>query len=111
MLSGIHYTSKLDEFENFVERVGKYSLLPSISISKDGSKQSVILLIDDLPLTNGRVAYGRLSKCLQVLAQSTQIPTVILVTEYGKADSGDSKNSLEDLVLSLERAGASKVIF
>lgn len=106
---GTHYISKLEEFETFVERVRKYSLLQSLS--KDGSKRSVILLIDDLPLTNGRVAHGRLTKCLHFLAQSTQIPTVILVTEYGKAESGDNTKYSEELVLSLERAGASKVIF
>eukprot|EP00268_Persea_americana_P049512 TRINITY_DN5312_c0_g1_i1.p1 TRINITY_DN5312_c0_g1~~TRINITY_DN5312_c0_g1_i1.p1 ORF type:complete len:641 (+),score=151.19 TRINITY_DN5312_c0_g1_i1:281-2203(+) len=107
--SGTHYISKLEEFETFVERVRKYSLLQSLS--KDGSKRSVILLIDDLPLTNGRVAHGRLTKCLHFLAQSTQIPTVILVTEYGKAESGDNTKYSEELVLSLERAGASKVAF
>ncbi|KAJ8642283.1 hypothetical protein MRB53_018977 [Persea americana] len=43
--------------------------------------------------------------------RSTQIPTVILVTEYGKAESGDNTKYSEELVLSLERAGASKVAF
>lgn len=107
--SGINYMSKLDEFETFVERVRKYSLLTSVS--KDGSKKAVILLIDDLPVTNGRIAHGRLSKCLHVLAQSTQIPTVISITECGKTDSGDSTNYSEALLLSLERAGAFKVAF
>ncbi|XP_058098918.1 cell cycle checkpoint protein RAD17 isoform X2 [Magnolia sinica] len=107
--SGLRYMSKLDEFETFVERIRKYSLLPLAYTG--GSKKSIILLIDDLPVTNGRVAYGRLSKCLHFLAQSTQIPTVISITEYCKVDSGDSTNYLEELQSSLERAGASKVAF
>ncbi|KAJ4964106.1 hypothetical protein NE237_024045 [Protea cynaroides] len=108
--SGIQYMSKLDEFESFVERMRKYPLLPLAST--EGSKKQVILLIDDLPLTNGRVAYGRLSNCLHVLVRSTQIPTVILITEYGKADTSEPmKLDWEGLKSSLESAGASKVSF
>ncbi|XP_077246606.1 RADIATION SENSITIVE 17 isoform X2 [Tasmannia lanceolata] len=104
------YTSKLEEFETFVERIRKYALLPSVSIG--GSKKSVIVLIDDLPVTNGRAAFGRLSKCLHFLALSAQIPTVILFTDYNKTDSGDSTTRYrEELQSSLERAGASKVAF
>lgn len=102
--------SKLDEFESFVERIRKYPLLPLTST--EGSKLPVILLIDDLPLTNGKVAIGRLSNCLHVLARSTQIPTVILITEYTKADfSNPTKNNWEELQSSLECAGARKVTF
>ncbi|XP_042483455.1 cell cycle checkpoint protein RAD17 isoform X2 [Macadamia integrifolia] len=108
--SGIQYMSKLDEFQSFVERIRKYPLLPLAST--EGSKKPVILLVDDLPLTNGRVAYGRLSNCLHVLARSTHIPTVILITEYGKADTSDpTKLYWEELKSSLESAGASKVSF
>ncbi|XP_043696838.1 cell cycle checkpoint protein RAD17 isoform X2 [Telopea speciosissima] len=108
--SGIQYVSKLDEFQSFVERIRKYPLLPLAST--EGSNKPAILLVDDLPLTNGRVAYGRLSNCLHVLARSTQIPTVILITEYGKADTNDpTKLYWEELKSSLENAGASKVSF
>lgn len=110
LLSGIHYRSKLDEFENFVERVSKYGMIPAF-IDKD-AKSSMILLIDDLPVTNGRVALGRLKNCLYILVRSTQIPTAILFTNYGEADSADHTNLyLEELQLSLESAGACKVIF
>lgn len=108
--AGLHYTSKLDEFENFVERIRKYGLIPSTD-HKD-SKESVILLIDDLPLTNGTVAFGRLRNCLHLLVRSIQIPTAILVTNYGEADSADhTAKCLEKLQLALENAGACKVAF
>ncbi|CAK7334217.1 unnamed protein product [Dovyalis caffra] len=108
--TGIQYTSKLDEFVNFTEKIRKYGLIPS-SFAKD-SKQSIILLIDDLPVTNGRDAFERLKSCLLHLVRSTQIPTAILVTDYSKADSTDhTARSLEQLQLSLENAGACKVSF
>lgn len=108
--SGMHYTSKLDEFENFVERIRKYGLIPSSF--NGGSQTSNILLIDDLPVANGKVAYERLNRCLHLLVQSTLIPTVILITECGKDDSSDhSPRNWEELQLSLQRAGACKVAF
>ncbi|GAB2226267.1 hypothetical protein Drorol1_Dr00022068 [Drosera rotundifolia] len=106
--SEIRYLSKLDDFENFVERAAKYGLLPS---STNGSAP-VILLIDDLPVTNGRVAYHKLLKSLKLLVNSAQTPTVILVTDYGRADSSDSSvPRLEDLSLFIEECGACKVAF
>ncbi|XVF59807.1 hypothetical protein PTKIN_Ptkin07bG0305500 [Pterospermum kingtungense] len=107
---GVNYTSKLDEFENFVERVRKYGLITS---SFNGnSKSSIILVIDDLPVTNGRAAFERLRRCLVLLVRSTRVPTAILITDHGNADSSDiSARWLEELQLSLESAGASKVPF
>lgn len=108
--SGMHYTSKLDEFENFVERIRKYGLIPSSF--NGGSRTSNILLIDDLPVANGKVAYERLNRCLHLLVQSALIPTIILITECGKDDSSDhSPRNWEELQLSLQRAGACKVAF
>lgn len=107
---GIRYTSKLDEFESFVEKTRKYGLIPASFAGE--SKSSVILLIDDLPLTNGNTAYRKLCNCLQLLAQSTQIPTVILITDYGTAGSAENiatARCLEELQLSLENVGACKV--
>ncbi|CAL0313260.1 unnamed protein product [Lupinus luteus] len=108
--AGAQYTSKLDEFENFVERIRKYGI---ISTSFTGeSKPSAILLIDDLPMTNGKAAFGRLKDCLQLLVYSTQIPTAILFTDYGNTDSADyNARCLEELQLSLESSGACKVAF
>lgn len=109
-LPGINYTSKLDEFEIFVERIRKYGLIPSSSAKE--SKPPNILLIDDLPMTNGKVAFGRLKKCLHLLVQSTRIPTAILLTDYGEADSADqTARCSEELKLYLESAGACKVTF
>ncbi|KAK9285916.1 hypothetical protein L1049_025117 [Liquidambar formosana] len=108
--AGIRYTSKLDEFESFVERIRKYGLVQSSFTGE--LKSSVILLIDDLPVTNGKVAYGRLYNCLHLLVRSTRIPTAILITDYGKSDSADHPaRSFEELQLSLENAGACKVAF
>lgn len=90
----------------------KYGLIP-MSFAGE-SKSPVILLIDDLPVTNGNTSYRRLHNCLLLLVQSTQIPTAILITDYGKADSADNiatTRCLEELQLSLENAGASRVGF
>lgn len=109
LLSG-QYVSKLDEFEAFVERTRKYGLI-SQSFAGE-SKSPAILLIDDLPLTHGNVARRRLQNCLHLLVQSTHIPTAILITDYGRADSADREaRFLEELHLSLESAGARKVSF
>lgn len=106
----IRYMSKLDEFENFVEKIRKYSSLHPMKIG--GSRKPVILLIDDIPVTAGRAAFARLNKCLTTLTQSTQVPTVILITEYYKTESGGNVTRYwEELVSSLERAGAYKVRF
>ncbi|OMO55789.1 Checkpoint protein Rad17/Rad24 [Corchorus capsularis] len=108
--AGITYTSKLDEFENFVERVRKYGMITS---SFNGeSKSSIILVIDDLPVTNGRAAFERLKRCLVLLVRSTRVPAAILITDYGNADSSDlMARWLEELQLSLQSSGASKVSF
>ncbi|KAJ7953153.1 cell cycle checkpoint protein RAD17 [Quillaja saponaria] len=107
---GVQYTSKLDEFENFVERIRKYGLIQS-SCAKE-SEAPIILLIDDLPVTNGKLAFGRLKKCLHLLVHSARVPTAILVTNYGNTDLADhSARCLEELQLSLESAGACKVAF
>ncbi|CAJ1942319.1 unnamed protein product [Sphenostylis stenocarpa] len=108
--TGTQYSSKLDEFESFVERVRKYGLL--LTSNTGESKPSIILVIDDLPMTNGKSAFGRLKNCLQLLVNSTRIPTAILLTDYGNADSVDyNARCLEELKLSLESSGACKVAF
>ncbi|XP_013661381.2 cell cycle checkpoint protein RAD17-like isoform X1 [Brassica napus] len=105
--SGLKYSSKLDEFENFVDTSRKYGV-----ISGGTKPQRLVLLIDDLPLANGRHAFERLQNCLTLLVKSTQIPTVVLITDYVKADSSDqTARTMEDLQSSLERAGALKVAF
>ena len=92
----------------FVEKVRKYGLMPT-SVTGE-SKLPVILLIDDLPMTNGKAALERLKECLHLLVCSTQIPTAILVTDYGNTDSADHNiRGLEELQLYLENAGACKV--
>ncbi|XP_039138203.1 cell cycle checkpoint protein RAD17 isoform X1 [Dioscorea cayenensis subsp. rotundata] len=107
---GLRYMSKLDEFEYFVEKSRKYSLLHMPN--SEGSRKPVILLIDDLPTINGRAALVRLTKCLTALTHSTQVATIVLLTEYCKTESADSPtHHYEELESSLCRVGASKVTF
>lgn len=102
--------SKLDEFEYFVEKSRKYSLLHMPN--SEGSRKPVILLIDDLPTINGRAALVRLTKCLTALTHSTQVATIVLLTEYCKTESADSPtHHYEELESSLCRVGASKVTY
>ncbi|CAN1757851.1 Cell cycle checkpoint protein RAD17 [Linum perenne] len=108
--TGIRYTSKLDEFVNFVEKIRKYGLLPTSTCKV--LKESFVLLIDDLPLVNGRIPFEKLQNCLLLLTRTAQVPTVIVVSESGKADSADqASRTLEELQSSVESAGACKVAF
>nr|GMC67728.1 cell cycle checkpoint protein RAD17 isoform X1 [Ipomoea batatas] len=108
--SGLRYMSKLEEFESFAERTRKYGLISSSVTGRPPAP--VILLIDDLPVVNGKVAYERLNRCLMLLVQSVRIPTAILFTDYGKVDSADfNMRCPEELLQSLEYAGACKVTF
>ncbi|KAJ9564553.1 hypothetical protein OSB04_000519 [Centaurea solstitialis] len=108
--AGLRYLSKLDEFENFVERIRKYGLIPS-SLTEEVRKPFIVL-IDDLPVINGKLSYGRLQRCLDLLVQSVRIPTVILMTDYGRSDAADyASKCWEELQTSLQKAGACKVAF
>ncbi|KAL2907177.1 Cell cycle checkpoint protein RAD17 [Bienertia sinuspersici] len=107
--AGMRYTSKLDEFENFVERARKYGMLSS---SLTELKQPMVLLIEDFPVAYGRIAQGRLCSSLQLLVKSVQVPTVILITDCSTADSADAgMRNWEELSLALETAGACKIAF
>ncbi|VFQ88176.1 unnamed protein product [Cuscuta campestris] len=102
--------SKLEEFESFAERTRKYGLISSTVTGQ--SLAPVILLIDDLPVVNGNATYERLKRCLTLLVQSVRIPTALLFTDHGKADStGFNMRYPEELLQSLEYAGACKVTF
>ncbi|KAG2317000.1 hypothetical protein Bca52824_020122 [Brassica carinata] len=98
--SGLKYSSKLDEFENFVDTTRKYGVIASSTST--GTKPRLVLLIDDLPLANGRHAFERLQNCLMLLVKSTQMPTTL---------TDQTARTMEDLQSSLERAGALKVAF
>ncbi|GFQ05816.1 cell cycle checkpoint protein rad17 [Phtheirospermum japonicum] len=108
--SGIHYMSKLDEFESFVERIRKYGLVCS-SLTRV-YPLSVILLIDDLPVVNEKVSYGRLQRCLHLLVQSVRLPTAILINDSGRSESAEHHSRYwEELQLALQNAGVCKVTF
>lgn len=108
--SGGHYISKLDEFEIFIEKVGKYSLLHTSESGR--SEKPVVVLIDDLPVINGKIALARLIKCLTALVRSSRVPTLILVSDYHKTESTNSlQNYSDELQSNLEKAGAHKVVF
>jgi len=98
----------LDEFVSFVERIRTFGLIPTSFTGE--SKPSIIYLIDDLPMMHSKAALGRLKDCLNLLVHTTQIPTAILVTDYGNTDSADyNARSVEELKTSLESSGACKV--
>lgn len=102
------YISKLDEFENFVGRMRKYG---SISLTEGETNTLTVLVIDDLPVVNGKIAFERLKNCLRLLVQSVSLPTTIVLTEYERAHSPDSSSRwVEELQSSLESAGAHKVV-
>ncbi|XP_065856248.1 cell cycle checkpoint protein RAD17 isoform X2 [Euphorbia lathyris] len=108
--TGINYTSKLDEFVNYIEKIRKYGVIPSLLSPELNSP--IILLIDDLPVAHGSVAFGRLKTSLILLVRSARTPTVILLTDNCKTESADqSARYLEELQLSLQSAGACKVSF
>ncbi|KAL6596039.1 hypothetical protein ACP70R_047403 [Stipagrostis hirtigluma subsp. patula] len=108
--SGLRYISKLEEFENFVEKIRKYSLL--CTTSTGSQRKFIIILIDDIPVTSGNVAFARLGKCLTDLIRSTRVPTVISLTHYHKSESNDTAMwSSEDLESLLQDAGAPKIAF
>lgn len=74
--------------------------------------ENYIILIDDLPVINGKISYGRRQRCLHLLVQSVRIPTVILITDYSRADTADSTSRYwDELQTSLQSAGACKVTF
>lgn len=104
----MRYISKLEEFENFVEKIRKYATLRPTSTTSQ--RKLIIILIDDIPVTSGKAAFARLGKCLTGLIQSTQVPTVISLTHYHKSESNNTAmwNS-EDLESLLQDAGAHKV--
>ncbi|OEL25694.1 Cell cycle checkpoint protein RAD17 [Dichanthelium oligosanthes] len=108
--SGLRYISKLEEFENFVEKIRKYAILRPTSTTSQ--RKLIIILIDDIPVTSGNAAFARLGKCLTGLIQSTQVPIVISLTHYHKSESNDTAmwNS-EDLESLLQGAGAHKIAF
>ncbi|KAI3699348.1 hypothetical protein L2E82_43601 [Cichorium intybus] len=109
--AGLRYMSKLDEFENFVEKIRKYGLIPSSPTTKT-QKKPFVILIDDLPVTNGKISFARLQRCLNLLVKSVCIPTVILITDYGRTDTADyTSRCYEELQTSLQNAGACKVAF
>ncbi|XP_051114688.1 cell cycle checkpoint protein RAD17 isoform X1 [Andrographis paniculata] len=108
--SGIQYISKLDEFESFVERIRKYGV--NSSSLTQVSPSPVIFLVDDLPVVNGKIAGGRLKRCLHLLVQSVCLPTAILINDCGRSEYVDHGSRYwEELQLSLQNAGAFKVTF
>ncbi|KAF8780002.1 hypothetical protein HU200_002024 [Digitaria exilis] len=108
--SGLRYISKLEEFENFVEKIRKYAMLRPTSTTPQ--RKLFIVLIDDIPVTSGNAAFARLGKCLTGLIRSTQVPTVISLTHYHKSESNNTATwNSEDLESLLQDAGAHKIAF
>eukprot|EP00249_Psilotum_nudum_P017556 c26388_g1_i3 orf=233-2194(-) len=120
--SGAPYTSKLQEFEAFLERAKKYPLLPvsslllkerdgSISYGTIGLRKSKMLLLDDLPTVYSRESLLHLCHCLHSFTLSVQFPTIIIMTDYvGIGEiSQEVSRSVVELQQAVESAGATKI--
>lgn len=110
--TGQRYTSKLDEFELFLENARKFPVLPVQSNSNGPSKVKV-LLIEDLPHVNDAAQTQQLCGLLHVLARSVCFMTVIIMTDVVEEGGGRNMrvSSHRDALQTLENAGATKIVF
>lgn len=122
--SGLPYTSKLQEFEAFLEKVKQYPFLPLMTTMPHDVDNSFVqpptpctkqrvLLLDDLPTVHGRESGNQLCHCLHKLALSVQFPTVVVVTNFlecGENGQGTSRITAQ-IQQALESGGALKVMF
>lgn len=101
--TGQRYTSKLDEFETFLENARKFPLLPISS-----SSRTKVLLIEDLPLVNDAPQTQQLCTLLNTLVRSTLFITVVVITDVAE-DGGGRLWGHREALQTLEGAGATKV--
>ncbi|KAJ3682598.1 hypothetical protein LUZ60_015171 [Juncus effusus] len=108
--SGLRYMSKLEEFETFTEKTRKYT---SLKTNTESINKPFVILIDDLPVTNGKLGLNRLTKCLTDLTRLTRFPTIILLTQCHKTETAGDNSSWhwEQLESLIEKAGAHKIAF
>lgn len=120
----VPYTSKVNEFVAFLEKVKKYPSLPLVQVLPHETNKSLspgptpsgkpkVLLLDDLPIVHGREFANKLCHCLHDFAASVQFPTIVIVTDFLETrENGQGTNSLTaDIQQALESGGAMKITF
>lgn len=108
--TGHRYTSKLDEFEGFLENARKFPVLP-VQSSLDSPSKVKVLLIEDLPHVNDAAQTQQLCSQLRLLVRSVSFITVVIMTDVVE-DSGGRNMRLwghREALQTLEGAGATKV--
>lgn len=105
--TGHRYTSKLDDFDAFVENARKFPLLPLTTTSQSKTK---VLLIEDLPHVNDAAQTRHLSSLLLALARSISFITIVVMTDVSE-DGNLRFWSHREAQQTLESAGATKIVF
>ncbi|KAG0623011.1 hypothetical protein M758_3G141700 [Ceratodon purpureus] len=110
--TGHRYTSKLDEFEAFVDSARKFPVLPVGSCGSSGRKVKV-LLIEDLPHVNDAAQTQQLCRILHELVRSVCFITVVVMTDVSEDGGGRNMRlwGLREAQQTLEAAGATKIVF
>lgn len=110
--TGHRYTSKLDEFETFVENARKFPVLP-VESSGSFPRKVKVLLVEDLPQVNDADQTQQLCKLLQALVRSVCFITVVVMTDVVE-DGERGRNlrmwGLREAQQTLEATGATKVL-
>lgn len=110
--TGHRYTSKLEEFEIFLDNARKFPVLP-VQSSLDSPSKVKVLLIEDLPQVNDAAQTQKLCSLLHVLVRSVCFMSVIIMTDVVE-DSGGRNMRLwghREALQTLEGAGATKIVF
>ncbi|EFJ10749.1 hypothetical protein SELMODRAFT_427013 [Selaginella moellendorffii] len=106
---GSKYSSKLKDFETFLDKTTKF---PSLPLNAPVRRMKFVL-IDDVPLVNGEDKKRQLLQSLRQLLAGAKFPTIIVVTDV--ADDGYRGSSMArcmgEIVKTLESGGASKIAF
>ncbi|GAQ81645.1 Checkpoint RAD17-RFC complex RAD17/RAD24 component [Klebsormidium nitens] len=132
---GPGYSSKLDDFDAFLDKAEKFPLVPLVPSlatltldpqTSNGSPpnmklsqqvpQGKVVLIDDMPLAAEGDRRQRLCDSLEILARSARFPTVVILSEGQAGQSGQGDNqprwgATAAFQQALERGGAARISF
>lgn len=130
---GPGYSSKLDDFDAFLDKAEKFPLVPlvptlaTLSLDPQTSNgaprqnklsqqvpQGKVVLIDDMPLAAEGDRRQRLCDSLEMLARSARFPTVVILSDGQAGQSGQGDNqprwgATAAFQQALERGGAARV--
>lgn len=114
--AGSRYTSKLDEFEMFLENARKFPMLlvdrnMELSASSNLQGRVKVLLLEDIPLLSDPDRVQKLCRLLHILVVSACFITVIIMTDLTEDSGGGYARSggFREIQQTLEGAGATKV--